>query len=296
MKTPLSSLRAALSLALLLLSPSSLLAQIGITKLPYTIKNPGRYSLSAPLAYKGIGAAITITADDVSLDLRGRAITAVLANSLANETAGIFANGRKNITIRNGILKNFFRGIYLEGSNDTGGHLVEDVEVRDSTFLGIQVKGAGSVIRRNSVNTVGAAGGATSYLPYRYGIDVTGDSIHVSDNRIFNVFVNTSNINHTAYGIVIRGFSGAVIERNRLLNTPESLAPGFFPTGIHFASCKSSVAAANTLSQYAIGIGYSGNNTHTGNLYRDNTFIGNTSSAVFNLSGSTVTNGGGNSP
>lgn len=284
-----------LTLAALILAPG-VQAQVGIQKLPYIIKKPGRYALSAPLTYKGVGAAITIDADDVSLDLRGRTITAVLTNSLANETAGIYSNGRKNITIRNGILRNFFRGVYLEGTNETGGHLVEDIEVRDSTFLGIQVKGAGSVIRRNSINTVGANGGATSYLPFRYGMDITGDSIHVRDNRIFDVFANSSNISHTAYGIVVRGFSGVIIEGNHLINTQASRLPAQFGCGILFQSCGNAAAIRNTISMYPICLSFTGQNIHTGNLYRDNTFLGNTSNAFINLSGAAVTNGGGNSP
>jgi hypothetical protein len=289
-----------LLLPLLILSASLLApvvqAQIGIQTLPYTIKKPGRYSLSASLNYKGIGAAITILADDVSLDLRGRSISAIPANSLANETAGIYSNSRKNITIRNGVLKNFFRGVYLEGTNETGGHLVEDIEVRDSTFLGIQVKGAGSVIRRNSINSVGAGGGATSYLLYRYGIDVTGDSIHVQENRIFDVFPNSTTLNNTAYGIVVRGYSGSVIERNRIINTPASRMPNQFGVGIIFQDCSNCAAIANIITMHPICFALNGQNTHTGNLYRDNTFIGNTSNAVINLSGAPVTNGGGNSP
>ena len=285
-----------LTLAMLLLASSIAQAQVGIQKLPYTIKKPGRYALSAPLTYKGLGAAITIEADDVSLDLRGRTITAVLTNSLANETAGIFSNSRKNITIRNGILKNFFRGIYLEGTNESGGHLVEDIEVRDSTFLGIQVKGAGSVIRRNSINTVGANGGATSYLPFRYGMDITGESIHVRDNRIFDVFANSSNVNHKGYGIVIRGFSGVIVQGNHLINTQASRLATHFGSGILFEGCSNSVAIGNTISMYPICLGFNGQNIHSGNLYRDNTFLGNTSNAFINLSGAAVTDGGGNSP
>jgi len=85
-----------LTLAVLLLASSIAQAQVGIQKLPYTIKKPGRYALSAPLTYKGLGAAITLEADDVSLDLRGRTITAVLTNSLANETSGILFEGCSN--------------------------------------------------------------------------------------------------------------------------------------------------------------------------------------------------------
>ena len=65
---------------MLVLASSIAQAQIGIQKLPYTIKKPDRYAFSAPLIYKSVGAAITIEADEVSLNLRGRTITAVLTN------------------------------------------------------------------------------------------------------------------------------------------------------------------------------------------------------------------------
>jgi hypothetical protein len=97
-------------------------AQVNITKLPYNINKPGRYQLYSSLTYNGIGNAITINASDVSLDLRGKIITGNRTVALTNETAAIFATGRSNITIQNGTIRNFFRGIYIEGTS--GNHIL----------------------------------------------------------------------------------------------------------------------------------------------------------------------------
>ena len=100
-------------LVFLFVPATSVVAQVNITKLPYTITKPGRYQLYNSYAYNGIGYAITINANDVSLDLRGKTIAGNRTVSLTNETAAIFANGRSNITVYNGTITNFFRGIYI---------------------------------------------------------------------------------------------------------------------------------------------------------------------------------------
>lgn len=262
-------------------------AQIGITKLPYTIKKAGRYSLSAPLTYSGTGRAISIEADDVSLDLRGRALTGSAAVSLANESIGIHANGRKNISIRNGIVRNFARGILLDGSNATGGHLIENVEIRNSSFIALTVKGAGSVIRGNNIQSVGADGGYTPLNNWRYGIQVLGDSVTVENNRIFEVYGVSS---QTAYGLVVQGLSGQVVRNNVILGTPASRGSTNFNFALWLHQCADAVVDGNHCVYYSFGI-YFNNCTNT--LYRGNSVTGATSSK-YSAPGSSLVDGGGN--
>ncbi len=42
-----------------------------ITSLPYTISSPGFYYLTGNLSYTGSGNGITVSSDDVTLDLMG---------------------------------------------------------------------------------------------------------------------------------------------------------------------------------------------------------------------------------
>jgi|GEM_PF-1946452 len=265
-----STLRVIFQLIVLLLAGTSVQAQTSITKLPYTISKPGSYALRKSLVYgfKSTSplAAITINSDDVKIDLLGNDISIDREISRLNETAGIFANGRKNITIRNGVLKNFFRGIYLEGSNLTGGHLVEQIEAADSTFLGIQVKGRGSVIRNNFVNVVGRDGGATSYVLLRYGMDILGSGVVVSDNRVFDITLNSNSPNNNAYGIYVHDSDSAVIDGNRVLNTSQTFS--LTARGIKVHNCFGGIVEDNQVIAYPAGFHFTSSEF---TVYRDNT-------------------------
>ena len=89
-------------LSLYLLSPAAALADgdiyVGgpygtkITSLPYTISAPGFYYLGGNLTYAGDSSAITINADNVTLDLMGFALT---STGSGIDNRGIFITGRK---------------------------------------------------------------------------------------------------------------------------------------------------------------------------------------------------------
>jgi len=74
-------------------------------------------------------------------------------------------------------------------------------------------------------------------------MNITGESIHVRDNRIFDVFANRSNINHKGYGIV---------QGNHLINTQTLQLPVQLGCGILFESCRDSAAIGNTISMCPI--------------------------------------------
>ena len=156
-----------------------------ITSLPYTINNPGYYYFGGNLAINltGTNAAITVAANNVTIDLMGFSLTNTYASGWAAN--GIYMNGRNNVEVRNGTLVNFQEavfessssganhrainlrlnncgdGIYLRGKN----HLVKDCTASnnydgiaidagtisncvacDNTNFGIRLTGAGSVI------------------------------------------------------------------------------------------------------------------------------------------------------
>lgn len=89
-------------------------------------RSPRRYVLSQNLTYSGTAIdAITISADNVVLDLQDWTITYGADLGLTHDISAIRADFRHNITIRNGTIRGFHRGIYLEGDDTSGGHLVE---------------------------------------------------------------------------------------------------------------------------------------------------------------------------
>ena len=247
-----------LTIVALLTSHAPSLAAV-IPKLPYTITKPGQYTLLKNLRYSGSEYAITVNCDDVTIDLRGFTIEGDAAVKVTSQTAGIVAFNRKNITVRNGTIRHFFRGVYFEGDDSAGGHLVENVRVDQSAFLGIQVKGQHSVVRSNRITTVGSATGISTI---RYGIFVEGSGARVSENDIQGLVPVTSS--SLAYGIIAVNSARAAIDDNRV-HAQANLSSNAF--GINVQSSPGSTVQRNQVSSFNAGIFF---NSSLFCKYRDN--------------------------
>src|SRR6185436_7417404 len=109
-----------------------------INYLPYTINQPGCYCLAGNLTtVLSSGNAITIDADNVYLDLDGHTID---NRGAGNSTAalGVYAYNRANVTVRNGAIRGFYTGVFLEASGSgLGGWLAEELTITDSKHVGI---------------------------------------------------------------------------------------------------------------------------------------------------------------
>jgi hypothetical protein len=82
-----------------------------ITSLPFTISTSGNYYLPANLTTAvPAGAAITITASEVYLDLNGR----TLANSIKSNFAyGVLVFNQVDVTVQNGDIDGFYIGVFF---------------------------------------------------------------------------------------------------------------------------------------------------------------------------------------
>ncbi|MEW6658986.1 MAG: right-handed parallel beta-helix repeat-containing protein [Thermodesulfobacteriota bacterium] len=78
-----------------------------ITSVPYTISQPGFYFLSGNLTYSGTFHAITVNADDVTIDLMGFS----LIKDGPRVGTGVYMSGRTNVEIRNGTVRGFGYGV-----------------------------------------------------------------------------------------------------------------------------------------------------------------------------------------
>jgi hypothetical protein len=97
-----------------------------ITSRPYEIKSPGFYYLTGNLTYNGSDKAITVSADNVTIDLMGFS----LRNANAIEpTYGIYMNGRHNVEIRNGTVISFNIYGILEDNLGGSNHRVINIRV-----------------------------------------------------------------------------------------------------------------------------------------------------------------------
>jgi parallel beta-helix repeat protein len=136
-----------------------------ISSLPFAISASGSYYLTSNLTQSGSAAGITISADNVTVDLGGFA----LIGTLSGTAAGITVSGaHKNLQVRNGTIRNWIgggvaalsatnsncRNLRLSDNLDNGlilgaGALVVDC-VADTNIIGINV-GAGTTVRSCTV-------------------------------------------------------------------------------------------------------------------------------------------------
>ena len=80
-------------------------AGTAIGSVPFTISVPGRYFLASNLIYVlTTGAAITINADEVILDLNG---TSLHGPGVSNSAIGVLVPSRHSVTIQNGDIDGF---------------------------------------------------------------------------------------------------------------------------------------------------------------------------------------------
>jgi hypothetical protein len=78
-----------------------------ITSLPFTINKPGNYYLPNDLTFSGAGAAITVNADEVVIDLNQRSLIAKGAATSPLVGSGIVVLNHEDVTIQNGDINGF---------------------------------------------------------------------------------------------------------------------------------------------------------------------------------------------
>jgi hypothetical protein len=195
----------------------SLLAQdprTPISSLPYTISAPGSYYLTANLTAAGSGGGITISADNVTLDLNGFALSGGGSGSVTGINV---PSAQKNILIRNGTVRGWTNG-GINASNATNS-TIQGMRVSNnsasSTFFnvaGLSI-GTGSTVKdclvANNVFSHGISVGSASSVN---GCVARGNSSGVGIRAVDNCFLvgNVSDSNGT--GIAVG--SGNRIESN----------------------------------------------------------------------------------
>lgn len=228
-----------------------------IASLPYTITTSGNFCLTAsintPIA---TGAAITINAGSVMLDLNGFRIGGAAAGT-GTQTYGIYGNNRSNVTIRNGNIRGFYKGIFLEETGAAGtskANLIEDVLLDQNRFTAIHVKGVGNIVRNVQVVDTGNT---------TLSNDARGIWINGAANRVLNCDVsNTSpKVGGQAYSIYLENATGSVVEGNRVGN-PTSLSNA---TAIQIMSGDAQVVGSR-MTAFGFGIVFVGTGSYRDNL------------------------------
>jgi hypothetical protein len=151
-----------------------------IKTLPATITTPGIYCLKGKLKTSiTSGAAITIAANDVTVDLNGWRLVGQAAGT--GTLASGISSDRHRVTVKNGTIVGFHVGVYLTGR----GVLVEDLLLDHNRRIGILVEGPRALVRRNRVVDTGGST-ATANAP-AYAIVTAGSGSLIDGNMISNL-------------------------------------------------------------------------------------------------------------
>lgn len=233
-----------------------------ITAVPYVIADSGRYCLDRSLETNlASGAAISIEAEDVTLDLMGF----TLRGPGFGTAAGVASAAGNNVVVRNGSVAGFARGVSLT-SSVARGYVIERIEASDHSEAGIWVAGAGSLVRSNRVAGVEAPTGSNGFA---YGIAARGTAARILENEVMDVVGDGTGF---GYGISLEDSPRGLVQRNRIgLSGP--LTPNTY--GIAFQRAAGGLAVANRLTLLGIGISAAATTR-----FRDNLTLGCTTPYV----------------
>ena len=190
-----------------------------ITTLPAVITVQGVYCFTDNLSTAMTsGIAIQINTNNVILDLNGFKLGGLAAGT-GTTAFGIRANNRQNITIKNGTIRGFFKGIFLDSSGAFQGHVVEAIRADQNTLIGIEVFGSGNIVRNNQVV---ATGGTTCCGPdvNATGIFLQGAGPRVLNNDVITVMKQGTGI---AWGILLSEVTGGLAVNNRITNAERGI-------------------------------------------------------------------------
>jgi ELWxxDGT repeat protein len=226
-----------------------------IATVPFTITAQGRYCLTRNVSTAiTTGAAISIESDYVEVDLRGFKIGGGSAG-LATQTDGVRAVGRRNVTVRNGNIRGFYRGVAITGGASAAA--VEDLRLDENTWHGIWVEGTSSTVRRN---TVVATGGRSEFPGGGIGIRAFGTGMRTLNNDVTDTMPGP--VYFGGVGIMSGG-PGAVIEGNRVglaIHAPGS-------DGIYVEGGDDNLVVRNRIVRTEYGVFFTRGTT---GRYRDN--------------------------
>ena len=253
-------------LTLLLAAPGAWAETIdctAITTLPTVITVQGIYCLTGDLATSMTsGAAIYINTNNVTIDLNGWKLGGLAAGA-GTQAKGIYAFQRKNITIRNGTIRGFVRGIYLQDNSPyttSQGHLIEDIRADKNTLSGIWVEGRSSIVRRNQVVDTGGS----TVFGNAYGITLYGPGVRALINDISGTAATFSGM---ASGLYLREANGAVAEGNHIDDVRSGTGPIY---GLQFYNSSDVLAVRNRITGTNNGIYYSAASGGSTGKYMDN--------------------------
>lgn len=209
-----------------------------ITAVPITITSPGTWCFDKDLTYSGSGnGPIDIKASNVTLDLNSHILRGpmdggkVVTNSAY--LTGVNVSGvccttdptlqYNNIKIRNGTISGFHYGITIQGNIHGSGHIIENMQIRDTASSAISFNTVKNAIVRNTTisrldaSLCGITSGCGNPAAV-YGISASSSNgVKIENNTITGM----KGVNGISMGIYFVSTTNSIIEGNVV----ESVSP-----------------------------------------------------------------------
>ncbi len=178
--------------------------------LPVTINHPGIYCLESNASTSiTTGAAITVNANDVTIDFKGHKIDGSAAGA-GTLTLGVSAVNRRGLTVRNGRIRGFFQGVQTTGT----GTVIEDLALDSNTNIGIYCDGTACTVRRNNIWSTGGAVLPSPGVDSSFGIANYSDGGQTYENTVSS-FLNLAN--QFPIAIQVGLGTGSIVRSNRVI-------------------------------------------------------------------------------
>jgi parallel beta-helix repeat protein len=252
---------------------------IHASDLPLTITEPNSYYLAEDIDFTDtLNDAITIECNDVTIDLMGY----TLKGPDSGTKAGIYMNGCANVEVRNGTVRDFYRGIH-EDSFSGGQHRVINVRAMSNEDYGIRLYAYGHVVKGCT-----AAENSSTGIYVSAGCVVTGNTVYDNANYGIGTSYGCTVTGNTAYDNGGNGISvgaGSTVVNNSAQKNGSN--------GIVTAD-GSTVTGNSAYDNDSVGIDAGHGSTVTGNTTKSNTGDGIRVGCCCIISGNTcVANGSG---
>jgi hypothetical protein len=183
------------------------------------------------------------------------------------------APNMQNITVRNGTVRGFLVGISLTGPTgstaNSSGHLVENVRADFNRNLGIQVLGAGSVVRQNQILHTGGSTIGENFDGI--GLWIAGNGAQALDNVVVDTVPGAGT--GFVFGILAlanNNFTGVVIEGNRVSNV--TIATNSSEAISINTNAYNALVVNNRIADFQYGIFIGNTGKYRDNLTIDTTF------------------------
>lgn len=225
-----------------------------VSQLPFTISQPGKYSVTRDLVYNASGPAITVAADNVSINFHNHTLTLNDENSV-----GILAQNVHEFTLENEV---------IQSSSSTSLHLLN---VNKATVNNVYTK---SSINGVTVENCQDIQLVSSQFALGGGVVIKGSSHVAIDSCTFNGI-------NSAYGFHVEGESEEIIITNSTFNDCLSSIHAVNVNGMLIDNCHLTASPTSNLNLIQLGSSDAGclaNNV----IIRNSTLTQNQAVAGFN--------------